>query len=72
MNVVKKESAIRFDCINYFRERNLSTLGDTITEEKELHISLSKPFSLRHHQIAAFIDQLGKELAGVFKNKYVH
>mmetsp|Transcript_25226 Transcript_25226/g.24148 ORF Transcript_25226/g.24148 Transcript_25226/m.24148 type:complete len:96 (-) Transcript_25226:1-288(-) len=56
-------------CTNHFRKVNKISAADIVIDEKEPHISLSKPFGLRFHQIDSFIEQIGRELSSIFKNR---
>ena len=69
MNAVSKLNYLHETCVDFFRESNCIGIDDIISNDKGLHISLSKHFTLRHHLINAFIDKLGEELLCVFKNR---
>jgi hypothetical protein len=62
----KKLSLFSSKCINNWREDNTINLGKDIVPIDEPHVSLSKPFVLRSHQIERFLDLMSRQL-GIFQ-----
>lgn len=61
---MKKISKLSKKCIHHFCNK-YSLLLNNISIENNPHISLSKPFVLRSHQIFPFIESLGKEISSI-------
>jgi hypothetical protein len=56
---VSKLRKIALICISDFCDKFSDQLfNDLDSEESTLHISLSKPFTLKHHEIDSFSDEL--------------
>jgi len=67
----RRLSKLMTRCVQHYRtSQKDSALSDGIAVESDPHVSLSRPFSLRYHQIAPFIQQLACELKGIHKSSF--
>lgn len=54
-------------CLHHYLDNNTDINDTTIITESSPHISLSKTFTLRYHQILPFVESLGKALQSKIK-----